>query len=85
MAVLSYSYYGIMLKESKIRSIFVNRTIRFQSVVTLADQMSNIEKIKEDRDGLPPFVKSWRQLYQLLILTLLLLIAFFYLFMKNFS
>ncbi|WP_169720083.1 hypothetical protein [Dyadobacter alkalitolerans] len=38
-----------------------------------------------DRDGLPPFVKSWKQLYQLLIGTLILLIVLFYLFMKHFQ
>jgi hypothetical protein len=39
----------------------------------------------EDRDGLPPFVNSWKQLYGLLIGTLVLLIALFYLFMTHFQ
>ncbi|SKC18877.1 hypothetical protein [Dyadobacter psychrophilus] len=38
-----------------------------------------------DRDGLPPFVSSWKQLYQLLIGTLVLLIVLFYLFMTHFQ
>jgi hypothetical protein len=38
-----------------------------------------------ERDGLPPFVSSWSQLYTALIVTLGLLIAFFYLFMIHFQ
>gem|GEM_PF-2004661 len=38
-----------------------------------------------ERDGLPPFVKSWPQLYTILIVTLALLIGFFYLFMTHFQ
>jgi len=34
---------------------------------------------------LPPFVKSWRQFYRLLILWLCLLIVFFFLFTKYFE
>ncbi|MCF2487347.1 hypothetical protein [Dyadobacter sp. CY347] len=41
--------------------------------------------VANDRDGLPPFVRSWKQLYQLLIGTLILLIVLFYLFMKHFQ
>jgi len=40
---------------------------------------------KEDLDGLPPFVSSWPQLYALLIATLFVLIALFYLFMTHFE
>ncbi|HEV7381822.1 MAG TPA: hypothetical protein VGN64_18625 [Dyadobacter sp.] len=39
----------------------------------------------QDRDGLPPFVRNWRQLYLLLIGTLIFLIVFFYLFMIRFQ
>jgi hypothetical protein len=39
----------------------------------------------EDLDGLPPFVSSWPQLYALLIATLVILIALFYLFMTHFE
>lgn len=38
-----------------------------------------------DRDGLPPFVSTWPQLYNLLIATLVFLIVFFYLFMTHFQ
>ncbi|WP_414617532.1 hypothetical protein [Dyadobacter sp. 32] len=47
--------------------------------------MNKKEIIPEDRDGLPPFVKSWPQLYTILILALAALIAFFYLFMTHFQ
>jgi len=43
------------------------------------------ENIQQDRDGLPPFVKNWPQLYALLIGTLVLLIVLFYLFMTHFQ
>jgi hypothetical protein len=36
-------------------------------------------------DGLPPFVKTWPQLYALVIGTLLVLIVLFYLFMIHFQ
>jgi len=39
----------------------------------------------QDRDGLPPFVNSWKQLYMLLIGTLIALIVFFYVFMTHFQ
>ncbi|WP_188584495.1 hypothetical protein [Dyadobacter sediminis] len=38
-----------------------------------------------NRDGLPPFVKTWKQMYILLTGTLFLLIALFYLFMNHFQ
>jgi len=43
------------------------------------------DQVQQDRDGLPPFVSSWKQLYQLLIGTLILLIVLFYLFMTHFQ
>ncbi|MCF0052532.1 hypothetical protein LXM25_20850 [Dyadobacter sp. LJ53] len=43
------------------------------------------DRVPEDRDGLPPFVSSWKRLYQLLIGTLILLIVLFYLFMTHFQ
>jgi uncharacterized protein YpmS len=42
-------------------------------------------QVPQDRDGLPPFVNSWKQLYILLIGTLLLLIVLFYSFMIHFQ
>jgi hypothetical protein len=38
-----------------------------------------------ERDGLPPFVHSWPQLYAIMIATLVLLITVFYLFMIHFQ
>ncbi|MCF0063849.1 hypothetical protein MUK70_00720 [Dyadobacter chenwenxiniae] len=43
------------------------------------------DRVPQDRDGLPPFVSSWKRLYQLLIGTLILLIVLFYLFMTHFQ
>ncbi|HEV7349905.1 hypothetical protein [Telluribacter sp.] len=36
-------------------------------------------------DGLPPFVKTWPQLYTIVIATLVLMIVLFYLFMTHFQ
>lgn len=47
--------------------------------------MDKKESTDADRDGLPPFVRSWPQLYKLLIATLVVLIALFYLFMTHFE
>ncbi|WP_198034408.1 hypothetical protein [Dyadobacter tibetensis] len=47
--------------------------------------MKEIENLPPDRDGLPPFVKSWSQLYLLLMGTLATLIVLFYFFMKHFQ
>jgi hypothetical protein len=47
--------------------------------------MSKKELPPAERDGLPPFVKSWPQMYTILIVTLILLIAFFYSFMTHFQ
>jgi hypothetical protein len=44
----------------------------------------NLNK-QQNRDGLPPFVKNWPQLYLLLIGTLACLIVFFYFFMTHFE
>lgn len=38
-----------------------------------------------NRDGLPPFVKTWKQMYIILTGTLFLLITLFYLFMNHFQ
>jgi hypothetical protein len=43
------------------------------------------ENSSQDRDGLPPFVDSWKQLYLLLIGMLALQIVLFYLFMTHFQ
>jgi hypothetical protein len=40
---------------------------------------------EEDKDSLPPFVKTWRQLYQLVIISLVVTIALLYLFGKYFE
>jgi len=47
------------------------------------DKKDRIENGRED--GLPPFVSSWPQLYTLLIATLVILIALFYIFMTHFE
>ena len=39
----------------------------------------------DDKESLPPFVKSWRQLYLWVVLSLVLTIALLYLFGKYFS
>lgn len=43
------------------------------------------EDSSQDRDGLPPFVSSWKQLYGVLIGALLLQIVLFYVFMTHFQ
>ncbi len=40
---------------------------------------------EDENDSLPPFVKSWRQLYLWVVLSLVLTIALLYLFGKYFS
>ena len=40
---------------------------------------------QDENDSLPPFVKSWRQLYLWVVLSLVLTIALLYLFGKYFS
>lgn len=50
-----------------------------------ADPMIIKENSSQDRDGLPPFVNSWKQLYILLIGMLALQIVLFYLFMIHFQ
>ncbi|WP_199539319.1 hypothetical protein [Dyadobacter luteus] len=40
---------------------------------------------QENRDGLPPFVRNWPQLYMVLIGTLIFLIVFFYWFMIGYQ
>jgi hypothetical protein len=46
--------------------------------------LRNNPVVEQDPD-MPPFVKTWKQFYQLLIGWLLLLIAAFYLFTKYFQ
>lgn len=60
-------------------------TVRNLSNKTLNLVMDKKESTNADRDGLPPFVSSWPQLYKLLIATLVVLIALFYLFMTHFE
>ena len=43
------------------------------------------DQVPMDRDGLPPFVNSWKQLYSLLIGTLFLLMVLFYTMMIHFQ
>jgi hypothetical protein len=44
-----------------------------------------MEQSKEPKDNdLPPFVKSWKQFYGLLVLWLIILIVLFYLFTRYF-
>ncbi|WP_207506811.1 hypothetical protein [Telluribacter humicola] len=40
---------------------------------------------QHEQDGLPPFVKSWPQMYTLIIGVLVLQIVLFYLFMTHFQ
>jgi hypothetical protein len=40
---------------------------------------------EEDKESLPPFVKSWQQLYIWVVLSLVLTIVLFILFSKYFS
>lgn len=41
--------------------------------------------IKREDEGKPPFVSSWRTLYVLVLVNLVVLIALFYVFMKAFE
>lgn len=50
-----------------------------------ATTMSQIENDPRERDGLPPFVRSWNQLYISMIATLVMLIVVFYLIMARFQ
>lgn len=43
------------------------------------------DRVANDRDGLPPFVSSWKQLYAVLIGALALQIVLFYVFMTHFQ
>jgi hypothetical protein len=38
-----------------------------------------------ETEGLPPFVKTWHQMYTIIIGTLILMIALFYAFMIHFQ
>jgi hypothetical protein len=40
---------------------------------------------QEDKDSLPPFVKTWRQLYTIVALSLVVTVFLMYLFGKYFS
>ena len=58
----------------------------FLSILNLSTRPMIIkENSSQDRDGLPPFVNSWKQLYTLLIGMLVLQIVLFYLFMTRFQ
>jgi hypothetical protein len=46
---------------------------------------SGLPPTDDPRDGLPPFLNSWAQLYTLMIGTLVTLIILFYLFMTHFQ
>ena len=76
-----------MLKQTKKRSIFANVNLLKEFYSTLLPKVIMIESenTPQDRDGLPPFVKNWPQLYAMLIGTLVLLIVLFYLFMTHFQ
>lgn len=41
--------------------------------------------MKEIKEGRPPILGTWRNLYLLLVSVLLILITFFYLFTKHFA
>jgi hypothetical protein len=76
-----------MLKLSQNRSTFACGTIPGHfSILNLSTRPMIIkENSSQDRDGLPPFVNSWKQLYILLIGMLALQIVLFYLFMTHFQ
>jgi hypothetical protein len=42
-------------------------------------------KIEREDEGKPPLVSSWRNLYVLVLVNLVVLIALFYMFMKAFE
>jgi len=44
-----------------------------------------VEAAEDDTSGLPPFVKTWKQLYGIVIAELVVLIALFYWFTKTFE
>lgn len=50
-----------------------------------SQQEQNGDKHGAEQQGLPPFVKTWRQFYLLLIAWLIILIVAFYLFTKYFQ
>lgn len=76
-----------MLKLCKNRSTFAGGTV--PGIFALLNLSTRPMIIKEnsaqDRDGLPPFVNSWKQLYILLVGMLVLQIVLFYLFMTCFQ
>jgi len=76
-----------MLKVSQNRSTFACGTIpaHFSTLNLSTRTMIIKENSSQDRDGLPPFVNSWKQLYILLIGMLALQIVLFYLFMTHFQ
>ncbi len=51
----------------------------------IINEDSSQDRVPSDRDGLPPFVSSWNQLYAVLIGALLLQIVLFYVFMTHFQ
>jgi hypothetical protein len=80
-----------MLKEEKYRSNFASQAIesnfelRAERQPLMTTQENNMKDQNPSRDGLPPFVSSWQQLYFVMIGTLALLIVLFYLFMTHFQ
>ena len=63
--------------------------VQYPAIISVLNLSTRTMIIKEDssqdRDGLPPFVNSWKQLYILLIGMLALQIVLFYLFMTHFQ
>lgn len=51
----------------------------------IINEDSSQDRVSNDRDGLPPFVSSWKQLYAVLIGALVLQIVLFYVFMNYFQ
>ena len=80
-----------MRKEEKYRSNLASQPLEstFELTAKLDPLMTTKENSMQDsgssRDGLPPFVRGWKQLYMIMIGTLVLLIVLFYVFMTHFQ
>lgn len=55
-------------------------------VLLFINKVNCLIEMKEEKDkSLPPFVKSWQQLYWILVINLILMILFFYGFSRYFG
>ncbi|MCE6992599.1 hypothetical protein [Dyadobacter sp. CY323] len=80
-----------MRNQEKYRSNFASHALasNFGLTAKRYPLMTTKENSTQDpgfpRDGLPPFVRSWKQLYIVMIAALALLIVLFYFFMTHFQ